>query len=75
MELNPLDKLVFTVRSERKNGRVIGIKGEKNGTKTYIVEEVRVDFSPRINGGKLHRINSNDIENNKIFIEKHSASA
>lgn len=74
MELNPLDKLVFTVKSERKNGRVIGIKNESDGTKNYLIQEVRVDFKPHISGGKLHLINSKDIETRKIFVERHTPS-
>lgn len=72
MTLNPLDKLIITDRSKRQNGRVIGMKVEPNGTITYIIEPRRVDFGSYKNGSRLIRINSLEIETNKICVEKHT---
>lgn len=71
MTLNPFDKLVITNQSKRQNGRVIGIKNEKNGTVTYLIEPLRFDFLPFINGSRIMRISSTDIEINSVYIEKH----
>lgn len=71
MELNPLDKLFITDHEKRTNGRVIGIKNEINGAKTYFIEPLRIDFTSFKNGAKIRRITSADIESKAVNIEKH----
>jgi hypothetical protein len=69
--LAPLTKLVVTQHNRRQNGRVIGIKDEKDGTVTYMIEPVRVDFRPFTHGAKIIKISSKDIENKTVVVEKH----
>lgn len=71
MKLEAFEKLVITAKSKRTNGRVIGIKNEENGTTTYFIEPLRVDFSPFTHGSKIMRVSSTDIETNAVNIEKH----
>lgn len=71
MELQPLDKLIVTYLNHRQNCRVIGLKNEANGTRTYLIEPLRVDFLPFTNGAKFIRVNTTDVEQNRILIEKH----
>lgn len=72
MPLAPLEKLIVTNGLSRQNGRVIGIKRECDGTETYFIEPLRVDFSSFKNGSRIMRINSKEIEANRIVIEKHT---
>lgn len=71
MELNPFDKLFITQHEKRSSGRVIGVKIERNGTITYYIEPLRVDFRSFKNGSRIMRINSADIETKSVNIEKH----
>jgi len=72
MELTAFDKLVITRFNERINAHVIGIRPEADGSTTYMVEPLRVDFMRHKAGSKIMRINSKDIENKKLNIEKHT---
>ena len=71
MSLSKLQKLVIIRYNERINARVIGIKPEPDGSETYMIEPVRVDFMPYLLGRRLLRINSKEIENKSVNIEKH----
>lgn len=72
MILEPLEKLVITQRNKRQNARVIGVKPEKDGSATYLLEPLRVDFLPFTNGARIMRITTHDIETNQVSIEKHT---
>lgn len=71
MDLQPLDKLIIHGNDRRQNARVIGMKTERDGSQTYLLEPLRIDFTQHRNGGRLLRLNSKDIENNTIKLEKH----
>ena len=71
MNIFPFDKLIITERNQRTNAHVIGIKPEFDGSETYMVQTLRVDFTPHKTGSKLIKINSKDIENKRVNIEKH----
>ena len=71
MELTAFDKVIVVEPFRRFNGWVIGIKPESDGSTTFIVEPLRVDFTPHKTGSRLMRINSKEIENNTVTIEKH----
>lgn len=71
MDLQPLDKLIIHGYDRRINARVIGMKTESDGSIGYLLEPLRVDFTRHKNGGRLLRVNSKDIENQRIKLEKH----
>lgn len=69
--MEPFDKLIITQFNERTNAQIIGIKPEPDGSETYMIQPLRVDFTPHKTGSRLLRINSKDIENKTVNIEKH----
>lgn len=71
MELTAFDKLVITQMNERINAQIIGIRPEPDGSETYMIQPLRVDFTPHKTGSRLMRINSKEIENKTVTIEKH----
>lgn len=71
MDLQPLQKLIIYMDDKRQNARVIGIKPECDGSKSYMIEPLRIDFISFKNGSRIVKINSKDIEANKVKIEKH----
>ena len=71
MILTGFDKLVITRLNERINAHVIGVRPEPDGSETYMIQPLRVDFTPRKTGTRLMRINSKEIENKTVKIEKH----
>jgi hypothetical protein len=71
MELTAFDKLIITRMNERINAHVIGIRSEPDGSETYMIQPLRLDFTPHKTGSKLMRINSKEIENKIVTIEKH----
>ena len=73
MELTPFDKLIITRFNERTNAQIIGIRPEPDGSETYMIQSLRVDFTPHKTGSRLMRINSKEIENKSVNIEKHKA--
>jgi len=72
LTLKALDKLIVTRANKRQNARVIGVKPESNGTTTYMLEPLRVDFRSFTNGSRMMRINTHDIETKAVSIEKHT---
>jgi hypothetical protein len=72
MELTAFDKLVMTLFGEQINAKVIGVKPEPDGSNTYIIQSLLKDFTPSKTGGKLMRINSKEIENQTVNIQKHT---
>jgi hypothetical protein len=70
--MEPFDKLIITQFNERINAHVIGIRPEPDGSETYMIQSLRVDFTPHKTGSKLMRINSKEIENKTVNIEKHT---
>ena len=72
MELTAFDKLVIIRFKERINAQVIGIRPESDGSETYMIQPLRVDFTPHKTGSRLMRINSKEIENKTVTIEKHT---
>lgn len=72
MDLQPLDKLIIHGNNSRINARVIGMKAESDGSTCYLLEPLRIDFTPHKNGGRLLRLNSKDFDNELIKIEKHT---
>lgn len=71
MDLGPFDKLIITRMNVRMNVRVIYIRTEKDGSKTYMLQPLRLDFLPSRTGSKIMRITSRDIESKEVNIEKH----
>lgn len=71
MDLEPFEKLIITQMNVRKNVRVVGIKPERDGSKTYFFQPLRQDFLPSITGTRLIRVTSRDIESKEVNIEKH----
>ena len=69
--MEPFDKLVIIRFKERINAQVIGIRPELDGSETYMIQPLRVDFTPHKTGSRLMRINSKEIENKSVNIEKH----
>ena len=72
MNLTAFDKLIITQFNERTNAQVIGIRPEPDGSETYMIQPLRVDFTPHKTGSRLMRINSKEIENKSVNIEKHT---
>jgi len=72
MNLSAHDKLFVIQFNERISAKVIGISNEPDGSKTYMIQPLRIDFTPHKTGSKLMRINSKDIENKQVNIEKHT---
>lgn len=72
MTLIPFDKLVIIGFRDRTNAQVIGVKPEQDGSETYMIQPLRVDFTPHRAGSRLIRINSKEIENKSVNIEKHT---
>lgn len=71
MELSAFDKITIAKFNDHINARVIGITPESDGSKTYTVQPLRKDFTPSKSGSRLMRINSKEIENKTINLEKH----
>jgi hypothetical protein len=71
MDLELSDKLVITQMNVRTNVRVVYVRENKDGSKTYMLEPLRQDFAPHKMGGKIMRITSRDIESKEVNIEKH----
>jgi hypothetical protein len=71
MELAAFDKITITKFNEHINARVIGIVPESDGHKTYVVQSLLKDFSASKNGSRIFKINSKEIENKRIKIERH----
>ena len=67
----PFEKVIINRGFEPENGRIIGIKQEKNKQQTYFVELLRKDFSPHVFGSKIIRISPSDLRLNVVSIEKH----
>ena len=72
MDLEPFDKLIITQMNVRTPARVIYVRIERDGSKTYMIEKLRLDFGPHKMGGKIIRVTSRDIESNQVNIEKHA---
>jgi len=70
--MEPFDKIIITQFNERINAHVIGIRPESDGSETYMIQPLRVDFTPHKTGSRLMRINSKEIENKTVTIEKHT---
>lgn len=71
MNLEPLQKIVMTMPLERpRNGRVIGIKQDPDGSTSYLIEPRSAFFGPLRNGQRAIRINSKDI-GKEIIIQTH----
>ena len=45
MDLQPHEKLIIHGTNSRTNARVIGMKTERDGSKTYLLEPLRIDFT------------------------------
>ena len=71
MELAAFDKVTITQFNEHLNARVIGIVSESDGSKTYTVQSLLKDFSASKNGSRIFKINSKQIENKSVKIERH----
>lgn len=72
MTLSPMEKIFITYpMSERTNAQVIGIKPEKDGTQTYMVQTLRKDFLQPKPGPRIVRITAQDIAKKRIKIERH----
>jgi len=71
MDLEPFDKLIITRMNERTNARIIYVRIHQDGSKTYMLEPLRLDFLPHRSGSKIMRITSRDIESKEVNIEKH----
>ena len=71
MELAAFDKVTITQYNEHLNARVIGIVPESDGSKTYTVQSLLKDFSASKNGSRIFKINSKQIENKSVKIERH----
>jgi hypothetical protein len=72
MALEPLDKLIIHDQFGQINARVIGLKTLSDNSIIYYVEPLRIDFTRFKNGSRIRRINSREIDNNLIKIEKHN---
>lgn len=71
MDLEPFEKLIITRMNVRTNVRVIYVRTHQDGSKTYMLEPLRLDFGPHKMGGKIIRVTSRDIERKEVNIEKH----
>ena len=71
MELAAFDKVTITQLNEHLNARVIGIVPESDGSKTYVAQTLLKDFSASKSGSRIFKINSKQIENKSVKIEKH----
>lgn len=71
MDLEPFEKLIITQMNVRNHARVIFVRTERDGSKTYMIEKLRLDFLPSRSGSKIMRITSRDIERKEVHIEKH----
>jgi lysophospholipid acyltransferase (LPLAT)-like uncharacterized protein len=71
MELNAFDKVIIPQPfDEIFRGQVIGIKPEKDDSKTYIIAQRKKNWGAFIKGAKVMRINSKDFKT--INLKLHS---
>ena len=54
--------------NETKQGKVIGIRVEKDGSRTYTVEPLTVTQKP-LTKGKIIRFNSKDVDKKELIVE------
>lgn len=73
MELKAFDKVILDLPFDNNlHGQVIGIKTEKDSSRTYVIAQRRKNFGSYVRNATMLRVNSKEIDQGTIKLKIHT---